>query len=219
MNYEDFEEGMSCIKGFEKSNFQPLMLYALEHYRNQSYMKHYHNARHAVNVVQALHKIEPSPLMSLCLAAMWHDAVYIPGCGENHNEVASAQALRCAYQFNCQEAPNERFTIDCAADLIKQTTIAHHLTLNLVSRNLSLLLDADLSSFAVDYDEFVTIQHNIILENTTEVNDQSLGMSAEFLQKFLQRENIFRTYTARTLWEEKARKNIQRWVDSNLGKL
>jgi predicted metal-dependent HD superfamily phosphohydrolase len=130
------------------------------------------------------------------VAGMWHDAVY--KVGELDNEELSAQALLELHPY-----------MKVAADIIRKTTLMDHLSTNITSDNdplASIVLDADLSSLAEDYDSFLQHQLNIAMEHgLTEITTQH----CKFLTQFLMKENIYRSPAGAHL-EGFARQNIER---------
>lgn len=195
-------------------------------YMFDSKSKHYHNLRHASEVVERLFVLTPEPSVQLLLAAKWHDAVYVPMAGADANERCSAAAMNVAYQIARKKIANpegsDKIILE-AQKLILGTTVANHLMGQGVvngyfwdrEAELAILLDADLGSLADPYDAFLKRQADIIKENFGTVEEHSKN-SAQFLVRFLQvRENIYHTDKARELWEEKARANIRQYAEAN----
>lgn len=194
-------------------------------YGMYEYARGYHNIKHASKVVNSLFLIHASPPLELLMAAMWHDAIYIPGAGGDVNEKASSAAMMMAYNrrnmhHNQSSVEVERI-MQTAKLLIDGTSIEmHFLPLNMSedSRDFGILpylVDADLSSLADNWDSFLATQHKIIDENYGDANDpENLKKCAEFLRKFLHvRKYIYHKPEAQQLWESKARANIQRLID------
>lgn len=184
---------------------------AIPYYEFNANLRGYHNWSHAINVVKALpHTADDS----VVLAAYWHDAVYIPGAGGTTNEDASAAALLLAGR-NYTDAATKEVILD-ASVLISQTSVKYHLMSEMLPEDykISQLLDADLSSLALPYDEFWSNQNSIILENNGIPDSaDSLKKCADFLSRFLTiRPRIYHTPYAGNQYENRARSNIQRFV-------
>lgn len=210
----------------DKHNLRDIWNAADRWYTIQENARGYHNIHHASRVVNNLFLIAKEPGLALIMAAMWHDAVYIPGAGDDVNERASSAALAMTYnRHKMQHVRNWEETdkiIALAKRMIDKTSVAIHLstaTLEtetnfqlLYNEGLALLLDADLASLADDWESFKRAQYAIIDENYGDWTDPvNLRKCAEFLHNFLVcRDNIYRTATARVLWEEKAKANIRR---------
>lgn len=170
----------------------------------------YHSLNHSERVVGTVAKLTGSLSPELILAAKWHDAIYIPG--SKVNEEASADALLYTYKIYETFIPNSSEMFQRAADLIRKTTVSHHLVEETrFDGDLALLLDADLVSLADDYDAFIDTQEQILIENKKPKTD--LKDSAEFLCQFQSaREFIYHTERGRELFEKKAQKNIDRII-------
>lgn len=173
-------------------------------------LRTYHNYSHAIVVMDAVQEINPDAGLQLAIAALYHDAVYIPGAGTDANERCSAAALAVDWakcRFHKQHP-----VLSAAQTLILGTPVKNHLTANRITTELGTLLDADLRSLATDRDEFLQNQANIILENGGEVGIVTLGLCANFLHQFLTvRSHIYHTDYAREMWEDQARSNIE-WL-------
>lgn len=176
----------------------------------------YHNLNHRDQVMYTL--IGEMELVTLpgsvILAAAWHDAVYYPGAGADANERASAAALKQEFMAMNTDHQQHMGTVTEAMRLIGQTAIQVHLTPDHVTDyNLALLLDADLRSLALPYEEFLKNQENIVAENYGQWPDDR-RRAAEFLKLFT-RQFIYHTDAGRRLWEEKARQNIARLFEES----
>jgi predicted metal-dependent HD superfamily phosphohydrolase len=191
-------------------NFLTLLARAGAHY---SRTNQYHNWYHALNVVMNVKEMGGSD--TTILAAYWHDAIYIPGAGEDANERCSAAAL-----INTAVKLDIRGTIywqniETAADMIRKTSVRHHLTRNELTEwdyEQAILMDADLSSLASLYEHFKEIQDRIILENNGDVKKDH-DKSVAFLQQFLTvRPHIYHTPYGREHFEQQARDNITRYA-------
>lgn len=171
--------------------------------------RYYHNWEHAMVVVAAVQLIDKNPSPELLLAALWHDAVYIAGAGSDANERCSAAAL--GNEGMKYDDPAIARIIEKSKMLIINTSIETHLHNTRISGDLATLLDADLFSLCVAYDDFVQKQTNIIYEMHGTYSKDQLK-SAAFLKQFLTcRECIYHTDYARTMWESHARANIERY--------
>jgi len=171
--------------------------------------RYYHNFDHALHVMRAVSELESYPSEHVSLAALYHDAVYIPGAGGNANECCSAAALGADWKRVKLESS---MILTKAQTLIKWTSVDNHMTGERMYGDIAILLDADLASLASDWKTFEQNQHNIIIENggaLTKVNFQKCG---QFLRRFLGvREYIYHTDAARVRWEDAAVTNIIGW--------
>lgn len=176
----------------------------------------YHNWGHATRVANACDLItNHNASDALLLAAWWHDAVYVPGAGSDANERCSSAALAGTVKQTdiSTFSDADKTSVNLAQDMIEYTTIENHLHHTQISGDLAILLDADLSSLADPYADFVQTQANVLEENgmTMETHKEK---SAEFLHKFLTcRKFIYHTDYAREHWEKAARINIARFCN------
>jgi len=187
--------------------------------------REYHNYGHAKNVAAVVKTLKQNPSDALVLAALWHDAVYFPQAKESANEYASAAALNYEFQQLRKDGvtkPEDEKMVSDACYMIERTRVSVHLIpIELwdcqpgeKKEELAILLDADLSSLASPYHDFVLNQRNIILENYAEVNAASHIVSANFLSGLASaRQKIFHTKAGRSYFEELAQSNIKRYRD------
>lgn len=191
-----------------------LMEAAVPWYAFNATKRQYHNLNHAFEVTEACRTIADSVGLkertSLYLAAMWHDAVYVPQAGGSANEDCSAAALNSA----CEPEERESGVTGRAEGLISNTTVEDHL-MSIAMRpegELAMLLDADLSGLASDWGTFYSKQIRIIQENYGTGSDEDHENVGTFLGKLLTcREHVYHTDYGRTNFEAKARANVKRW--------
>jgi predicted metal-dependent HD superfamily phosphohydrolase len=189
---------------------------AYNYYQFNSEDRFYHNYQHAKNVMASCAVITEIPSESLILAALWHDAVYIPAARNGVNENASAAAL--THDFNRGITVCSIPVLHHATRLIEHTTVENHFSTDLYGiPELDVLLDADLSSLAYDYTEFETAQYNILRENHFDpIVKHSRARTCNFLEALAStRKHIYRTDKARELYEEQAHYNINRFIKEN----
>ena len=169
----------------------------------------YHNWDHAVSVIRY---VGSDANLSVMLAAMWHDAIYIPR--GKANEQASSDAL--TYEWIKNGITEYIPILHAANKLIESTTVDNHLRKDALDpkSDLALLLDADLSSLGAPYDVFVNNQSNIILENGGDPNKmESRVLCGNFLQAFLTcRPFIYHTDHFRDMFESHANENITKYI-------
>lgn len=196
----------------------PLVRISDDYYVVNFGLRKYHSAAHASDVVSAVNELtDHNPSIALILAAQWHDAVYFPNAGSDANERCSSAALGIEARNIARGVDLSRELKDAvnqAQELIENTSVGVHLTSKYegaITGSLAILLDADLSSLAAPWEQFLQNQANIITENGGTVDDSSYRKCAEFLRSFLIcRPYIYHTDAARALWEKSAVENIQR---------
>lgn len=179
-------------------------------YKFNKISRFYHNYHHVELVVNALYNFG-TPSDSLLLAAVWHDAVYVPCAGSDANERCSAAALKHAAAIYTDSGTQEM--VNDACDLIIQTAVVNHLSTVALDPNsdIAKLLDCDLYALSIPYDKFINNQTNIIKENYGTFEKDHIKCS-EFLNQFLTcRPYIFHTDYGRMNWEDTARENITKF--------
>lgn len=218
------------LKNIASNNLMGVWVSAVDWYNTIGDHRKYHNTAHAMRVIRNLFEITTNPSVELIIAALWHDAIYIPGAGsfdDPINEKASSAALIAQYKID-QIKQNKQIDLDshsykitkAAGELIEGTSIKNHLyNGRYVIGELPLLLDADLGSLADEWDSFFETQKNIIQENYGDPSDRkNIAKCADFLSNFLTtREFIYHTEKGRELWEDKARENIKRLIEYSSG--
>jgi predicted metal-dependent HD superfamily phosphohydrolase len=170
-----------------------------------SSVRTYHTLLHALQVAMIakdlLIKHDHTPsyknIMDVYIAGLWHDAVYVAGSVVNETE--SATALLKFYPDRHE-----------SAEMIRRTTVQHHLSDDDYPIELCCLLDADLDSLSSDYETFVQNNYLIQLELKTTPLE-----SAVFLNKFLEKKSIYRTEEYKKSREQIAQSNIQRFIKEN----
>ena len=168
-------------------------------------VRFYHTLEHSKQVALLAHNLSTSipeteqNRFFLWNAALWHDAVYVPG--SETNEAESAVALTATIPG-----------MEYAASLIRQTTVVHHASNEVYSdMTLNCLLDADLGPLSASYQAFKQNQANIMLELDIKAGDA--WKVAEFLDThFAAKKTIYRTPKGQHMMEKHARKNIARFV-------
>lgn len=182
---------------------------AVTRYSVDEHLRHYHNIHHALYVLTSLCDLVDDVPVHLAVAALYHDAVYVPGAGSDANELCSSAALEI--DWNDINAGPHSVLIQ-SQRLIRSTDVCTHLMSTEADGDLAVLLDADLHSLASPWELFVLNQHNIIRENGGELTNENFIKCGEFLRRFLSgRSHIYHTDIAREKWEAAARANITKW--------
>jgi predicted metal-dependent HD superfamily phosphohydrolase len=215
-----WELALRELEKFGGPNLRRVATEGILQYRNSPTVRLYHDESHVYTVLSALFKIT-KPSKAQILAAIWNDAVYVPGAqSEDSNEIASSELL--GYKLRqlvglpaCVELQHG------AAELIMATTIKRHLEPNIQKEYEVYVLDveemelqdADLSTLALPFPRFINKQVQLIQEyfgkgKTYKVTADQLRLQSDFLQKFLLKKRIFRTDTGYKLYESQARLNI-----------
>lgn len=167
----------------------------------------YHDERHLEDVLLSLNQLETRgervDVMTF-LAAWFHDAVY-DGVGGEDEEASARVAVTSLGELSLANQLIQR-----VGEIIVATTptfVHAH-----IDTPLAHLLDADLAIFAsgpgryLEYTDAVRREYAHVADP-----DFRTGRSA-ILANYLQQPTIYRTNTARGLWEHRARANLEREI-------
>jgi predicted metal-dependent HD superfamily phosphohydrolase len=136
---------------------------------------------------------------ALELAIWFHDAVFDPGADDNE--------LRSAQLFDALLGPHlPRERAARVHGLIRDTEHPNEPGDN----DARLMVDIDLSSFALPWDEFMRDTHAIRAELSQMPEPQLVAGSRRFLEALLSRPSIYQTAFFRDRLEAQARSNIER---------
>ncbi len=165
----------------------------------------YHTLHHIQNVLNILDTLRPYAVdfTAVQLAAWYHDVIYKPGTSDN--EERSAQyAGQMLTQLSIPET-----TISNVQRMIRATTHKPPLPDDI---DCQILLDADLATFASDWDLQEEIEHAIRQEFAFVPENVFREGRQQVLQQFLQRDRIYLTDSMYATHEERARENISRAI-------
>lgn len=166
----------------------------------------YHNEQHLEDVLFSLdqlgtsgERIQPVTL----LAAWFHDAIYR---GEQDDERASATlAITSLEQFDIEST-----FLQQVSQYIIATAPSHAPAA--VDDGLSQLLDADLAVFAAGGLRY-QLYADAVRSEYAHISIQEFSKArADILQKYLGQPHIYRTESARKIWEARARNNLAREI-------
>lgn len=202
----------------ELRDFPALQNSVVRWYGFDSKSRRYHNLDHALSVVEGVRTLSsgpPSP--HLVLAALWHDAVYIPGAKSGVNEEASAAALYHTYCSLMAPSFEALQVVSTAMTLIRGTSISDHFSRTRPrSADQRVLLDADLQSLSAPYASFLWNQRRIITENNGDPGELGPWLQViNFLDQLKSsRDHLYHTALAREIWEPRALFNIKCLIQS-----
>lgn len=172
----------------------------------------YHTAGHAFRVAESCHSLNDKS-EALIIAALYHDAVYLPGMSSNES-MSGAALLNDANLLHFCGKEIDFDVIEAAICMIERTTLHDHLSKYETRGGLAILLDSDIKSLScIHYASFVETQASILDENFLKRDSlDNLKKSAKFLKQFLEcREFIYHTDYFRENHEKQARYNISRF--------
>lgn len=211
------EEFARAKKILTRAGVETMWDRVLPYYEHGSEVRAYHNLNHALNVVRNVVNMKTHPSAMLVLAALWHDAIYVPGAKASANEDASAAVFHAELYSALANSPVQGFirTWLHTETLIQKTSIRCHMTKEFVDmgEDLDILLDADLSGLGGPWNDFLRDQLNIIREHKPgqEPTGEDLHACAVFLLKLrASKEGFYRTPIAKLMWEARAKENLAR---------
>lgn len=171
----------------------------------------YHDLRHLAAVLEALDAVAaptmPSP--EALLAAWFHDAVY-----EGRADVDEEDSARLAEERLPAVGLDPGMTAHVAA-MVRAT--AGHLDPSaghVVDTPTAQLLDADLSILGAAPERYDDYARGVRAEHPDVPDDAFRAGRTRVLRTLLDRPQLFRTARGRSLWEEAARRNLQRELSS-----
>lgn len=202
----------------------------------------YHNAEHVNWMLEELLEYlandrmvqstleNPLDASAVIAATLYHDVIYVPLF--KGNEEASGFALTYdaseipGYQTSpigiMRDAVDQVLDVGKAVNLVYRTSVENHLFGTTSSKEERVLMDLDMLALSFDYPRFqknqVLLAKEVVGINETGVTAEGgvkehLNRSTEFLQKFLDKEFIFRDNYFINTYEQKARSNIERFIN------
>jgi predicted metal-dependent HD superfamily phosphohydrolase len=170
----------------------------------------YHDARHLTEVLDRVDDLagelgdelggEAAARDAVVLAAWFHDAVYEGGADDEERSAALAEG-----ELPAVGAPAA--TVAEVARLVRLTA-AHRPTED--DRNGQVLSDADLAILAAEPDRYSEYVTGVRREYAHVEEAAFRAGRAAVLRDLLAKPALFHTPTARTRWEDAARRNVQR---------
>jgi predicted metal-dependent HD superfamily phosphohydrolase len=170
--------------------------------------RRYHDRRHLTEVLDAVDLLagqvtEVGDLVTVQLAAWFHDAVYDPEAGAGANEEASA-----ALAEEVLAALGQPPTRVAAVAALVRATADHQVADDLPPIDAAVLFDADLAILAAPAERYMTYAADVRAEYAHVPHAAFRSGRAAILQGFLDRPRIYRTHPAYQAWEQRARTNL-----------
>lgn len=174
--------------------------------RYAEFGRHYHCWSHLTRCLREFDRVAgrmESP-DAVELALWFHDAVYVPG--DANNELHSADLF--------SRWSNSRFPPALVKKICELILITRH-RYPPQTGDESYVVDIDLSSFGLDWPDFLQDSMNVRKEQS-HVQDAVYHQNhAKFLNMLLSRPRIFHTNFFQERYEEPARRNIERLLAAN----
>lgn len=165
--------------------------------------RHYHTLRHLQECLEHLENWgRSSPVLNEVGIALWfHDAIYDPARLDNEDKSAR-WASRAMKQLEADAT-----AISVIGRLIRATK--HHSNPRKME-GLDLMLDIDLAILGADRARFEEYERQVRLEYSQVPDGAFARGRADFVDSMLQRERLFRSDTAHSELEARARQNLIR---------
>lgn len=167
--------------------------------------RHYHTLTHLENLLRWMqeHQTGVQDWAAMVFSIFYHDAVYQVLKSDNEEKSAELAAKR----LRQMQVPKERIEL-CVAHIL--ATKSHAKSDN---QDTNLLLDADLSILGADWNTYQQYTEQVRKEYSIYPDLIYKPGRKKVLQKFLERESIFKTPYFKAKFETQARKNIQQEID------
>lgn len=174
--------------------------------------RHYHNLVHIASLLKLSDRyadhLSDKPVVDF--AIFYHDIVYdVPG-NDNEGESAAVAEKRLG-KLNVQEEKIKE------VKAFIEATKTHELSEVRNIEDLKYFLDFDLSILAADWDEYLIYTKNIRKEYSIYPDILYYGGRGSFVKTTLQKEHVFHTDLFRSVFENKARQNLQRELEQEIG--
>jgi predicted metal-dependent HD superfamily phosphohydrolase len=176
--------------------------------------RYYHSFDHALDVasevMMAGFDVFLEHPQELLVAAIYHDAIYVPGAKDNEERSADLAVAEM------KEMEMTDIDAEYVARLINLTS--KHFTDVHLSDEEAIFMDADIHGFAAPWDIFGELQESIDSEFLISGERAAVAKGRDaFLVSILNSEHIFYSKRGRKLYEPIARKNLQRYLDLGAG--
>jgi predicted metal-dependent HD superfamily phosphohydrolase len=172
--------------------------------------RHYHDRRHLQEMFDAVMALDLALSAPQGMAALFHDAIYVPGAARGSNEAMSAQLLR-VYSARLPAS-----LVDAACGIVLDTAehVAHRPESELV-------LDLDLMRLAAPREDFIRYSREVFAEQRPLIliddDDAAWDFFAhrrvQFFEQLLERPMIFCLPAFRSRYEAVTRSNLRESID------
>lgn len=164
----------------------------------------YHGPEHLLNVLEGIDRLtRGAPSSELVLAAWFHDAVYDGRAGQDERD--SAELARQRLTGPDWPANTGRRVADLVLVTVDHCPDPRDL-------DACRLVDADLSVLGGDNEEYERYRSTVRREYAHVPDEQFRAGRAEILRGLLAKDTLFHDPRAVTLWEGRARENLEREI-------
>ena len=192
-----------CLLGGSEDQSHQIYQRLVESYAEPQ--RHYHtlvHIEHCLGMFDQCKSLLANP-DAVELAIWFHDIVYLPGAKDN--EARSAELYQ---QLSAGAHPDElRQMVD---DMIIATL---HTDNPIEDPDTQFMVDIDLSSFGLPWDEFLRDSQNLRLENQSISEEEHYRKAKKFQTTLLARNRFYLTDFFHELLENRARKNLRDYFE------
>ncbi|MFB9110765.1 hypothetical protein [Flavobacterium gyeonganense] len=200
MNLEKIYSDLLSNIGFSANEIQQNWLDLEKAYSKKS--RHYHNLTHLKEMIEVFetYRAKLQNPDKILFSIFYHDFVY--SASKKDNELKSAEYALSILPENVNLNKQLVFDAICATQQHQQNAI----------EDINWLIDFDLKILAKDWDDYKIYFEQIRKEYRIYPDFLYKPGRAKALKHFLENEFIFQTEEFRGLYEEKARKNIEKEI-------
>ncbi len=200
MNLQEIYSELLSNIGFSANDIQKNWLDLEKAYSNKS--RHYHNLTHIKDMIMSFdnyHNQLDNP-NEILFSIFYHDVVY--SASKKDNELKSAEYALAILSENTTLNKQLVFDAICATQQHQHNEV----------EDINWLIDFDLKILARDWNEYQIYFEQIRKEYRIYPDFLYKPGRAKALKHFLEHEFIFQTEEFRSLYEEKARNNIEKEI-------
>lgn len=196
---EKYSDLMSKI-GFNTNKIEALWLDLEKAYSGKS--RHYHNLKHLAEMIELfeIYKTNLQNQDEILFSIFYHDYIY--KASRKDNELKSAELALKVLADSTSVNKDLIFDAICATQLHQHNTI----------EDINWLIDFDLKILSKDWQDYQIYFEQIRKEYKIYPDFLYKPGRAKALKHFLENEFIFQTNEFRSLYEEKARRNIEKEI-------
>ena len=200
MNLKEIYTNLLLEIGFTPNEINSLWLDLEKAYSKKS--RYYHNLTHLEEMVFWFYKYKEQLQQpkEVLFSIFYHDYVY--KVTRKDNELKSAEHAIALLK------PNQQLNKQLVFDLILATQLHHHNQ----NKDINWLIDFDLKILSKDWEDYKTYCQQIRNEYNIYPDFLYNPGRKKALEHFLANKNIYQTQEFRTLFEDKARENIQKEI-------
>jgi len=192
--------------------FDPELVEFVKRYYDYNGYRYYHNWDHVLHFLEAINSVDKDEwgifYTEACYGALFHDIIYDPLNKDNEHKSSNLANVKL-------DAYRKHIHVGDVCNFILMTR-KHGYYDFFLHKEEKMFLDCDMAIFADTYENFKLYCSNIEKEYTMyfyseEKKRMFARKRAEFLLNLYKTKHIYRSGVYRSLYEEKARENLERY--------